>query len=318
MRKEATAHFDLVREQNRRIVRNLLRAESPLSIAQTAEKTGLSYPTVSALLKELAAAGEAAVSNEISVAGGRPGVCYELNPAYQYGLVLYFDDLTLKGRLYDAFGRSAKEYLWENITKQITAEDIVGFAKEVQWEFPALSAVSIGVPGVTFADEISYLPKFPKLVGGELSRQLTEELSAKVFLENDINAIALAEIGEWENFAHIVYVEEDECIGVGIVMQGQIVKGGQGYAGELEYLCRDRKDHMDTFTTSILALSCVLDLPDILLSGSFCTKENVEKIKERLLKRLPKERLPRLHVVDEVQARYSRGLFQKIVEEWSK
>ena len=96
MQRENAAHFELVKMQNRRIIRNLLRQESPLSIAKAASKAGLSYPTVSGLLKELASSGEALVSDIQDVAGGRPGICYELNPSYQYALTAFFDDWSIK------------------------------------------------------------------------------------------------------------------------------------------------------------------------------------------------------------------------------
>ncbi len=53
MTKETAGHFDLIKMQNRKMLRNLLRTESPLSIAKAAEKTGLSYPTVSGLFRKI-------------------------------------------------------------------------------------------------------------------------------------------------------------------------------------------------------------------------------------------------------------------------
>ncbi|MGN1170898.1 MAG: ROK family protein, partial [Lachnospiraceae bacterium] len=139
-----------------------------------------------------------------------------------------------------------------------------------------------------------------------------------VYIENDTNAIAFAEVGRWEDFAHIMYVEEDRCIGVGIVLQGEVIKGSSGCAGEMEYLCRNMEDREDTFVTAILALTCVLNLPDILISGKFCTEENVKKIRERLSERLPEDRLPAIHVIDDMNGLYVRGLLRRILADWSE
>ena len=318
MQRENIAHFDLVKMQNRRVIRNLLREESPLSIAKVASKVGLSYPTASGLLKELVSSGEALVSEMQDIAGGRPGICYELNPAYQYALTAYFDDWSIKAEVYDALGKPVKKYSKEHLTSDIDATEIVAFIKMIQGEYPSLSAVAIGIPGAVHETEIRHLPKFPGLLGNHLAELISSELKLDVYIENDTNAIALAEVGRWENFAHIIYVEEDQCIGVGIVLQGQVFKGSTGCAGEMDSLCRNLEDREDTFVTAILALTCVLNLPDILISGAFCTRENVRKIQERLCERLPKERLPELHVIEDMKGLYAQGLLRRILADWSE
>jgi DNA-binding Lrp family transcriptional regulator len=317
-KKENVAHFDLVKQQNRKIIRNLLRAESPLSIAQISDRVGLSYPTVASLLKELTASGETLISQQQNIAGGRPGICYELNPSYQYGMTLYFDDFTLKGKIHDAFGKTIKPFQYNNISAKFSVSDILNIVRRQQEEYPELSTLSIGVPGAVHESEICFLPKFLKLVGTKLVQTLEQNTGLDVLIENDVNAIAFAEVGQLEDFAHIIYVEEDECIGVGIVMQGQIVKGCGGYAGELEYLCKDLKDREDTFVTCIKALTCVLNLPDILLSGDFCSDENLEKIRQKLSTQLPEERIPTLHAVENPDQLYETGLFRRILQKWSE
>lgn len=318
MKRENVAHFDLVKIQNRRVIRNLLREESPLSIAKVASKVGLSYPTASGLLKELAASGEVLVSQMQDIAGGRPGICYELNPSYQFALTAYFDDWSIKAEVYDAFGKSVKQYSLEQLTPDIEAKDIVTFIKTIQEEYPLLSAVSIGIPGAVHGTEIRHLPKFPKLLGNHLAELIRSELELDVYIENDTNAIAFAEVGRWENFAHIIYVEEDQCIGVGIVLQGQVFTGSSGCVGEMDCLCQNLEDREDTFVTAILALICVLDLPDILISGEFCTQENVKKIREKLCERLSEERIPEIHVIEDMKGLYAQGLLRRILADWSE
>ena len=318
MRKDGAAHFDLVKLQNRRVIRNLLREESPLSVAKAAAKVGLSYPTASGLLKELAAAGEALVSGVQDAAGGRPGVCYELNPAYRYALTAYFDDWSLTAELHDAFGRTIRQYSMEDISSETEPREIVAFVRSIQAEYPALSAVAIGIPGVALGTEIRHLPKFPKLVGGDLAKALQSELNLDVYIENDTNAIAFAEVGRWEDFAHIIYVEEDGCIGVGIVLQGQVLRGSAGCAGEMDCLCGDLRDRENAFVTAILALACVLNLPDILISGDFCTEEAVRRIETRLRERLTEEQMPDIHVIEDMKGLYTQGLLRRILASWSE
>lgn len=317
MNSDHAAHFDLVKVQNRRILRNLLRAEGSMSVARIAEKAGLSYPTASGLLKELVKIGEAMTSPETETCGGRPGVCYELNPAYQYAFVVHFNDWTLQGTVYDACGSPVQAFSMHADT-DLEIKEVVAFIKSIKEEYPRLSAVSIGVPGAVYGTDIAYLPKFYRLQGDGLAKQLYEALDVKVFLENDINATAFAEVGEWEDFAHIVYMDADRCMGVGIIMQGEIVRGSHGYAGELECLCSDMTKPEEVFTTSILALTCVLNLPDILVSGGSLPKDGAERLQKRLQEILPKERIPRIHVVKDMEGKYEAGLLKRVLLEWSK
>ncbi|NLG05017.1 MAG: ROK family protein [Clostridia bacterium] len=317
MKKENTAHFEQVKIQNKKAVRNLLREQSPLSIAKVAEEVGLSYPTVSALLKELTIKGEALVSIESESCGGRPGICYELNPDYQYALTLRFDDDEICAGVYDAYGRRVRELSTLKADGEISPIDLVNYVRNVKAEFETLSAVSIGVAGTVYEDEITYLPKFPKLEGKQLSELLKSELELEVFIENDINAVCYAEAREREDFAHIVYMEEDKCIGVGIVMNGEIVRGSHGYAGELEYLCRDQTEVEEILTTAILALTCVLNLPDLLLSGGGCSKTMIEHLDRRLKDILPCERVPKLYVIEKMNHYYEKGLIKRVLTKWA-
>ncbi len=161
---------------------------------------------------------------------------------------MYFKDWTLRAIVYDAYGIR----VWETsfgVTGEVSIHDIASFIREIKGRYPSLSVAALGVPGTVCGLKITYLPKFPKLQGTELAVCLQKEFHLDIFIENDINAMALAEVGRFKDFAHIAYV--NGCIGVGIVLNRAVVKGAKGYAGELEYLCEDLSNQEKTFATSI-------------------------------------------------------------------
>lgn len=313
MKNDNNAHFDLVRLQNRKLIRNLLRLESPLSISSLASKAALSYPTVSALLKELNASNQVFVAQESESCGGRPGIRYALNGAYQYALILYFEDCYLRIKVYDACGSSVYESKVQ-VSDDYSVEDMVDLVGKIKEKYETLSAVSIGIPGVAHNGVIRFLPKYPSLEGEGLFQTLEELFSVDVFILNDINAIALAEAMEWENFAHIVYV--NDCIGTGIVINGEVFGGSRGYAGELEYLCTNLRDPVLTFTETILSITSVLDLPYILISCEQCDKSIVSQVEENLIKKIPKERIPQIHIIEDATRIYPQGLYQCVEQKW--
>lgn len=315
MKRDTTAHFDYVKLQNKKIIRNLLRGEAPQSIAALAEKSGLSYPTVSNLLKELTAQGEALVNNMPESCGGRPGIRYELNPFYQSALILCFEREQLLGQLLDYNGAFVAQKNLA-IRPDTSVDEIIAFLKEIKADYPSLSVISIGIPGVSLEQEIVFLPIFPKLVGKDLALRITEEIEACVFLENDLNAIALAESDARDNFSHIAYI--DGCVGVGIVHNGEIIRGCNGFAGELEYLNPSAKDPQETLVQYILALVCVLNQPEILISGSECSTALLKQVHEKLSQILPQERIPRLTLVSDIQTSYIQGLKKRILMMWQE
>ena len=313
MKDSKTAHFDLVKLGNQKYIRNLLRIESPQSIASLASKASLTYPTVASLLKELERKREVVQSKNLESCGGRPGIQYELDVNFQQGLVLCFNEHSLSGKVFNVYGTLLKEYSVD-ISQDITVEELILIVGSIHKQYSKLTAISIGIPGVVWENEILYLPKYPKLEGKEMSLRLQEEFLVEVFIENDLNAISMAEVTDHNTFAHITYV--NQCIGAGIVINGEIFSGHKGYAGELEYLCSDYKDQKESLITCIKALTCVLNLPLIYVSGENITEEMVALILERVTECIPPDRIPQIVVAENLDMKYEEGLLKKIVSYW--
>ncbi len=310
---QSTAHFDLVKLQNQKIIRNLLRKEKPQSISALASKASLTYPTVAALLKELNDKGEVIQDQNPQSSGGRPGVRYELDIRFQYGLVVYLKESTMIAKVYNVYGQFVEEFSFM-ISSDITVDSVESFVDTILKKYSRITAISIGIPGVVYKNEILFLPVFPNLVGTALGETLTKQFEVEVFIENDLNAISVAQIRGKESFAHIAYMKQ--CIGTGIVLNGEIYTGSKGYAGELEYMCENIQDEEQSLTTCILALTCVLNLPLIYISGEYCREDTISGIIEKLSKLLPENRIPEIQLVKELELKYEEGLFRRILLYW--
>ncbi len=310
---QSTAHFDLVKLQNQKIIRNLLRREKPQSISALASKASLTYPTVAALLKELNDKGEVIQNQNPQSSGGRPGVRYELDVHFQYGLVVYFKESTITAKVYNVYGQFVEEFSF-TVSSALTVDFVESFVDTIMKKYSSITAISIGIPGVVNNNDILSLPAFPKLTGTSLGETLKDKFKVEVFIENDLNAISVAQIKEKESFAHIAYMKQ--CIGTGIVLNGDIYTGSKGYAGELEYMCENLQDEEQSLITCIIALICVLNLPLIYISGECCTEDMVCRILDNLNKLLPANRIPELQVVKELEVKYEEGLFRRILSYW--
>jgi glucokinase len=109
----------------------------------------------------------------------------------------------------------------------------------------ALDGVGIGLPGLVDArrgmmiSNVNYLPEFAHV---PLADQVTEHTGLPSFVDNDVNALAL---GEWAfglgRGAHsLVVLAIGSGIGGGIVLDGKLVRGATGSAGEFGHLPLDR------------------------------------------------------------------------------
>src|SRR5262249_10494781 len=95
----------------------------------------------------------------------------------------------------------------------------------------------VGVPGVVDAGRGQiHLTHFTDLEGRELRNELEERLGLTITLENDINLAALGE--QWHGVARgvddFVFLSVGTGLGVGLVLRGDLHRGRNGAAGELD------------------------------------------------------------------------------------
>jgi glucokinase len=103
------------------------------------------------------------------------------------------------------------------------------------------AGVGVGLPGIVDAARGQVgpeIPHVPELAGRRLGPELTEALGVPVFVENDVNALALAEwrYGAGRGASSLVVLAPGTGFGSGIVLGGQLVRGAGGFGGELGHV----------------------------------------------------------------------------------
>lgn len=113
---------------------------------------------------------------------------------------------------------------------------------EAQTRGLTLEAVGVGVPGLVDAERGMLLSSAGSHVADLHRVPLAESISAKTgvptFLDNDVNVLAL---GEWtfglgRGAASCVVLAIGSAVGAGIIIDGRLVRGKSGYAGELGHI----------------------------------------------------------------------------------
>ena len=101
----------------------------------------------------------------------------------------------------------------------------------------AVGALGIGVPGTVdpTTGVIGESHHTAELNGQPLGRTLGERFGLPAFVDNDVNALALSEwrFGLGRGARSLVVLAAGTGIGAGIVLDGRLVRGAAGYAGEL-------------------------------------------------------------------------------------
>ena len=121
---------------------------------------------------------------------------------------------------------------------KVLAEKIKSLSQKLHFKFELIGA-GVGAPNANYRDnsieEASNLPWKGKLQLGDL---LKRELNIPVYVTNDANAAAVAEMifGGAIGMKHFMVLTLGTGLGSGIVIDGELLYGYSGFAGELGHV----------------------------------------------------------------------------------
>jgi predicted NBD/HSP70 family sugar kinase len=249
MRKIDLTNFRLAtsstaRQINRRIALSFIRRQAPLSRADLARSSGLQPSTVSAIVDELIEEGWVTEGIGHALRGRRPRLLH-LN-AERAGILAV--DLRPEATTVGLAGVDARfleQASWR--TPEEPRAFIEALSRTVRRLRAAHPQVICGGMGVSLpgrVDRDGRLVFAPNLHWGTVNIQTLIEtaIGLPVAVENAANACALAEL--WfgrhpEHVRNLVAVTISEGIGVGLLMNGQLVRGGDSRAGEFGHVTLD-------------------------------------------------------------------------------
>jgi predicted NBD/HSP70 family sugar kinase len=136
----------------------------------------------------------------------------------------------------------------------------------------------VGVPGVVETDSglLRLAGNVAGLEGRAFGAELEEALGVTVTLENDINLAALGE--QWQGVArgvsNFAFLSVGAGLGAGLVLDGELRRGRNGAAGELDFALGARGDGDDpcAAAVSVLAAERAAGRDDTELSAPYDTR----------------------------------------------
>jgi fructokinase len=138
-----------------------------------------------------------------------------------------------------ALGRGGTELLRRRIPSpqgdyHATVAAITGLVTEVEAQLGAAGSLGVGIPGTMGAGGLVKNANSTWLIGQKLARDLSEALGREVRLANDANCFALSEAsdGAGQGCTVVFGVILGTGVGGGVVMDGRVLVGAHGIAGE--------------------------------------------------------------------------------------
>jgi predicted NBD/HSP70 family sugar kinase/DNA-binding CsgD family transcriptional regulator len=259
----------LLKHMNERTVLEAIREGAPISRAEISRQAGISKPTVSLALQSLLKAG---LVRETEPDPGRPsyGAVY-FEPAADAAFVLGFDlgAHFLRGAACDLAGEvRAREDVELPSTDAETAIETIAalrtsLVEAAEFSEELVDGVVVGIPGVIEPDtgRINLALNVPGLEERAFAAELQARLGLAATLENDINLAALGE--HWRGVARDVddfaFLSIGTGMGAGIVLRGDLHRGHNGAAGEVDYaLGGGLRDDVDPCAAAVSALAVAL------------------------------------------------------------
>ncbi|MDQ0207312.1 ROK family protein [Alkalicoccobacillus murimartini] len=235
---------NIVKELNLNKVRGILQKHGIATKPQLAEATSLSVVTINSLVKELLARGEVYEDKTVPSNGGRPALTYRFNYNYSLALVLLFNENHWKDEVVASIVNLNGDTL-KREEHQIPVFDLHHFEQiiaELINAYPAVKMIGIGIPGQVVNGEIT-VSSHETLKGIRMADSIQETFGLPVLIENDVNAavsgyFASEDKGQSDCVIGI-YFPDKYPPGVGIHLNGSVVKGRNGMAGEIKFLPMD-------------------------------------------------------------------------------
>lgn len=235
-----TGNPHLIKKINKALVLDMVKSQGPLSRADVAQRSGLNKGTVSSLVKELMDEELVYEIGQGESSGGRRPVLLLFNEKAGYAIGIDLGVHYIIGILTDLQGNIIQEkkatFHYKDYPTVLTLikETITDLLQQMPRSRYGLIGIGIGVPGVV--DKEGKLLFAPNLewVNIPLKQDIEEAFHVPVIIDNEANAGAYGEKrkGSGENYNNVIYISAGMGIGVGLILNGELYRGTNGFSGE--------------------------------------------------------------------------------------
>lgn len=238
----------LIRALNRSAVLNTVKSRGPIGRAEIARRTGLSPATVSSLTADLIERQLILETEPGESSGGRRPILLDINPGGGYVVGIKLTEshiiaalINLEAQVLDRRTDDLPGTAPAQVVSSI-ATSVAQLLETAGLQHGQLLGVGVGLAGVVDAEAgVSRQQPFLNWRDVPLGKMLSETLNTLVHIDNDVNALTLAErlYGRGQGIDDFLTVTVGRGVGLGIVIGGQLFRGARGGGGEFGHLVVD-------------------------------------------------------------------------------
>jgi glucokinase-like ROK family protein len=218
--------------------------DKAMSCAELSELFYKSIPSIAKAVNELIDEGFVIEQGYAPSSGGRRPLMYAINAGAKYILAVAMDQLSTRIQLVDLLNNPVADFMMfelkllnnghaldELTTSIIQYIDKSGISKN------QLAGIGIGMPGfINPREGINYT--YLDAGGKSLTQHISDETGLPVYIDNDSSLVALAEqkFGIAKAHKEVMVINLGWGIGLGMIVNGEIFRGRNGFAGEFSHI----------------------------------------------------------------------------------
>lgn len=246
-------------EQNKKLILDYVRKYGPVSRADIKRSLGMSFPSVSANVKDLLDMKYLLEGGEGDNSLGRKSTLLVFNATRGYVIGVDLGRSQIRIIVADLEGREIVSLKDEStivkegrkITERLT-ELVCETVKRAQIQAEKVKCICIGVPGVIDerSDEVLIAPFIQPINWKKLTTALNKYFEVPVLIENSVNYGAIGEKwrGAAKGYKDIVYINYGVGVGAAIIINGELHRGINGASGEIGFMVPERVNLRSAFS----------------------------------------------------------------------
>jgi predicted NBD/HSP70 family sugar kinase len=231
-----TGSQELIRDINTSLVINLIIEKGPISRAFIAKELGLTKATISAIVQSLMDRKLVEEIGTANVTAGRKPVllsfCYDC--AYAISVDVSATHISVLSAHLGGGDCNLIQYPTTNKREHIISELITCIEKQVKKvkdSYYGIIGITLGIHGITNHNQILFTPYSP-YTDLDFVTELEKHFEVPVLIENEANLSVLGEYTFHYPVNNMVGISVHSGIGLGIMINGKLYHGLNGYAGE--------------------------------------------------------------------------------------
>ncbi|WP_447641309.1 MULTISPECIES: ROK family protein [Chitinophagaceae] len=305
--------------------------ERHLSISEMSKKIKKSLSLTTKILNEILVKSIVQESGIAESSGGRKPTLYQLRQDYAYTVVMAMDQYVSRIMIMDM----ANELIMPPVLIDIDlardehiADRMVELLSNTIREshLPTEKILGIGIAMPGFIDVVkgisySFIPSPSKSLS--LRNYLSKKLDLPVFIDNDSSTVALAEatFGAAKGVSNAMIVNISWGIGLGIIVNGKLYRGENGFAGEFSHIplfnnnkicscgkigCLETETSLKMIVEKIR--SAIKDGRSTLLKSSFKESDSLESQFLKFIQAVERRDMLAIELLNEAAYNIGRGI----------